>query len=52
MKRALKERVIERSLQWTASLSILIVICIFVFIFKEAAPFAKHPGLGELFGDS
>jgi phosphate transport system permease protein len=50
MKRVWKERIIERSLQWTASLSILIVICIFIFIFKEAAPFAKHPGLKELFG--
>jgi len=50
MKRIRKEKIIERSLQWTASLSIVIVICIFVFIFKEAVPFAKHPGLGELFG--
>jgi phosphate transport system permease protein len=50
MRRIWKEKIIERSLQWTASLSILIVICIFVFIFKEAVPFAEHPGLGELFG--
>ena len=50
MKRIWKEKIIEKSLQWTASVSILIVICIFVFIFKEAVPFAKHPGLGELFG--
>ena len=49
MKRTWKEKLIEKSLQWTASISILIVICIFVFIFKEAAPFAKHPGVGELF---
>jgi phosphate transport system permease protein len=28
----------------------VIVICIFVFILKEAVPFAKQPGLSELFG--
>jgi phosphate transport system permease protein len=50
MKRVWKEKLIEWLLRWTASLSILIVICIFVFILKEAAPFAKHPGLSELFG--
>jgi len=50
MKRVWKEKLIEWSLRWTASLSILIVICIFVFILKEAAPFAKHPGLSELLG--
>jgi phosphate transport system permease protein len=50
MKRSWKEKIIETSLQWTASLSIVIVICIFVFIFKEAVPFARHPGLEELFG--
>jgi len=50
MRRFWKEKIIGISLQWTASLSILIVICIFVFIFKEAVPFAWRPGLGELFG--
>ncbi len=50
MKRFWKEKIIESSLQWTASLSILIVICIFVFIFKEAAPFARQPGIEELAG--
>jgi len=50
MKRVWKGKIIEWSLQWTASLSVLIVICIFVFIFKEAVPFAKHPGLTELLG--
>ncbi len=49
MKHLWKEKIIEYSFRWTASVSILIVICIFVFIFKEAIPFAKHPGLGELF---
>ncbi|MCB2155467.1 phosphate ABC transporter permease subunit PstC [bacterium] len=33
-----------------ASTSILIVFLIFLFIGKEALPFAKHPGLGELIG--
>lgn len=28
----------------------LIVLLIFIFIGKEALPFASHPGLGELFG--
>ena len=50
MRRFWKEKIIGISLKWTASLSILIVICIFVFIFKEAVPFAGKPGLGELFG--
>ncbi|MGA2093403.1 MAG: phosphate ABC transporter permease subunit PstC [Sedimentisphaerales bacterium] len=50
MKRVWKEKLIEWLFRWTASLSILIVICIFVFILKEAAPFAKHPGLSQLFG--
>jgi phosphate transport system permease protein len=50
MKHIRKEKLIELLLRWTASISILIVICIFVFIFKEAAPFAKQPGVGELFG--
>ncbi|MBN2018881.1 MAG: phosphate ABC transporter permease subunit PstC [Sedimentisphaerales bacterium] len=49
MKRTWKEKLIEKSLKWTATLSIVIVICIFIFIFKEAVPFAKKPGLGELF---
>jgi phosphate transport system permease protein len=50
MRHTWKEKLIEWFLRWTASLSILIVICIFLFILKEAAPFAKHPGLSELFG--
>jgi len=34
----------------SASTSILIVLLIFVFLFKEAAPFLRDPGVGELFG--
>lgn len=48
MRHYYKDKAIKLFLQWTASLSIIIVICIFVFIFKEAVPFAKQPGLGEL----
>lgn len=50
MRYTWREKLIEWFLRWTASLSIMIVLCIFVFILKEAAPFAKHPGLSELFG--
>ncbi len=31
-------------------MSIVIVLLIFVFLGRESAPFAKHPGIGELFG--
>ncbi len=34
----------------TASFSVLIVALIFLFLGKEAAPFAFDPGLGKLFG--
>ncbi len=33
-----------------ASTSILIVALIFLFLFKEALPFAENPGISELFG--
>ena len=46
---AWKEKAIRLILQGAASTSILIVILIFVFLGKEAAPFAVKPGLGELF---
>ena len=32
--------------------SVLIVILIFAFLFREAAPFVKHPGLAALFNDN
>ncbi|MCX8037246.1 MAG: phosphate ABC transporter permease subunit PstC [Candidatus Sumerlaeia bacterium] len=45
-----KEGIIRLLLLMAASTSILIVILIFVFLFKEALPFAVHPGLRELWG--
>ena len=46
----LKDRLIRATLLLAASTSILIVVLIFLFLFKEAAPFIKHPGLQALFG--
>ncbi len=43
------ERAIRLLLLGAASTSILIVILIFVFLGKEAAPFVVRPGVGELF---
>lgn len=45
-----KDRFIKYLLFAAASTSILIVILIFMFLFKEAAPFARKPGLSELLG--
>lgn len=45
---AWKEKAIKLILRGAASTSILIVILIFVFLGKEAAPFAIEPGIGEL----
>jgi phosphate transport system permease protein len=50
MKAAWKEKAIKLMLFATASISILIVIGIFVFVGKEAGHFAIEPGLKELFG--
>ncbi|HEY9686985.1 MAG TPA: phosphate ABC transporter permease subunit PstC [Coleofasciculaceae cyanobacterium] len=47
-----KEKLIELGLIAIASTSILIVGLIFLFIGKEAAPFALEPGLGALFSDT
>jgi phosphate transport system permease protein len=46
---AWKEKAVKLLLCGAASTSILIVILIFVFLGKEAAPFAAEPGIGELF---
>lgn len=35
-------------MQFGASFSLLIVALIFLFLFREALPFVKHPGLGTL----
>jgi len=45
-----KEKAVKLILLGTASTSILIVIGIFVFLGKEAGPFAVEPGLKELLG--
>ncbi len=44
-----KDKAIHILLVGAASTSILIVFLIFVFLGKEAGPFAVHPGLHELF---
>jgi len=43
-----KDRAIQIGFVGVASSSILVVGLIFLFLFKEAAPFAKHPGLVAL----
>lgn len=48
MKAAWKEKAVKLLLLSTASTTILIVISIFVFLGKEAGPFAIEPGLKEL----
>jgi phosphate transport system permease protein len=50
IKTSWKEKSIKLVLLATASTSILIVLLIFVFLIKEAAPFALKPGLKELLG--
>jgi phosphate transport system permease protein len=48
-KQRLKAKIIKYFLQSCGSLSIIIVLLIFLFLFKEALPFIGSPGLGELF---
>lgn len=48
-KQQVKDRVIKYFLQTSGSLSIIVVLLIFLFLFKEALPFISHPGLFELF---
>jgi phosphate transport system permease protein len=48
-KQRLKAKIIKYFLQSCGSLSIIIVLLIFLFLFKEALPFIGHPGLTELF---
>ena len=43
-----KEKAVRLMLQGAALTSVLIVLLIFLFLGKEAVPFAKDPGLGEL----
>ncbi len=44
-----KEKAIKLVLTGAGSTSVLIVVLIFFFLIKEAAPFAVKPGLGSLF---
>jgi phosphate transport system permease protein len=48
-KQRLKAKIIKYFLQSCGSLSIIIVLLIFLFLFKEAIPFIGDPGLGDLF---
>lgn len=45
-----RDKAVQVILLGAASTSILIVALIFVFLFREALPFASRPGLSELFG--
>lgn len=45
-----RESSIKLALAASSALSMLIVLFIFVFLFKEALPFARDPGLGNLLG--
>lgn len=48
-KQRLRAKIIKYFLQSCGSLSIIIVLLIFLFLFKEAIPFVGDPGIGELF---
>lgn len=48
MGRFWRENLVKYLLQGAASICILIVLLIFVFLFKEAFPFIKSPGLSTL----
>jgi len=48
-KQRLRAKLIKYFLQSCGSLSIIIVLLIFLFLFKEAFPFISSPGIGELF---
>lgn len=48
-KQRLRAKIIKYFLQSCGSLSIVIVLLIFLFLFKEALPFIGSPGLQELF---
>ena len=48
-KQRLRAKLIKYFLRSCGSLSIIIVLLIFLFLFKEAFPFIGSPGIGELF---
>lgn len=47
-RRRTRESLVKYALASLSSLSILIVLFIFLFLFKEALPFLRDPGLGNL----
>jgi len=47
---ARQEKVIRLLFMSAASTSVIVVALIFLFLFREAGPFALHPGLQELLG--
>lgn len=49
LKRRLNDNLIRYTLLGAALTSIFIVVMIFLFLFREALPFAWDPGLGKLF---
>jgi phosphate transport system permease protein len=49
-KSVIKENAVRLTLLGTASISIIIVMLIFLFLGKEAFPFIHDPGISELFG--
>jgi len=48
-RKQLADLLIKYLMQFGASASILIVLLIFIFLFKEAYPLLKQPGIGSLF---
>ena len=50
-RQRLNAKLIKYFLQSCGSLSIIIVLLIFLFLFKEAIPFIGSPGITELFHD-
>jgi len=45
-----KEKTFQIALQGAATVSVLVTALIFFFLFREAAPFVRNPGITELFG--
>jgi phosphate transport system permease protein len=50
MGRRLKEQGVKWLLAASSSVSIIVVLSILIFLFKEAAPFVREPGLSGLLG--
>jgi len=52
MNKKLKEVIIKNAFVIAASVSIVIVFLIFLFLLKEAIPFISNPGISELFSSN